>query len=616
MGPQSQQRLSLFQRTQQMKGRPRRVGPQQTTLMGGNALNPIFDCIRCAAKFENRTAPHRGHHPRCKLNRKTKGVTNQRVIDDAAYLSGLAAKMAAPLLPSEKGQGKNMENMSAEAWQRYFSVQPTYPQQTRKESVASVVTSREHTPSDVQTELLARVKSVKGNLRAPNTIQALAEYVTKTCLERKRNIGPLKHFFTGMTFTVPPCSENTSALYHSVVGQKLLVVDWELFFPKLTLCCPHCNKGKLKRGRSTFSHNNTIFPIFGLDGPPAWALVQVYRCEGGCGCTTHANNGNLLAKLPPFASAAYPVEPKYARGIQHIDKNATSLFDELMLTYGNGDLCARLLYKAINRNYKDKAMSYFSMCDALELKAEKFPEKDGEFLTAYPPQGDTIRAHYNEATSSDWHPWQLSDHDRHILEMQSVSCDKGPFVIDHTFQVCKNYPSTLKAKAMWTCAKDTGEILATGLVKNTKTVEIAHAAEQLVRRTGFSPTAIYTDTWPHKDDFWELLLGNKVQGRLGLYHFEQRITKTLRQRHYDHGQAMKDLLNCFYEYHDEDLNKLLAALKDGTLSSENKEYTDDEIADMMNTKIFRDRYDQYLRKVIRGALSIILKLEQFCVDSK
>ena len=57
---------------------------------------------------------------------------------------------------------------------------------------------------------------------------------------------------------------------------------------------------------------------------------------------------------------------------------------------------------------------------------------------------------------------------------------------------------------------------------------------------------------------------------------------------------------CVYEYETEDLEKLLDALKTGTLSSVGRCYTEDEIQDMMNTKVFRQRYGKYLRKKIHG----------------
>ena len=56
----------------------------------------------------------------------------------------------------------------------------------------------------------------------------------------------LQYYFSGMTFHDPPVQENTSSLYDSIVGQELLMVDWEMCFPGLTLYCPTCKAGKLQ----------------------------------------------------------------------------------------------------------------------------------------------------------------------------------------------------------------------------------------------------------------------------------------------------------------------------------------------------------------------------------
>jgi len=85
--------------------------------------------------------------------------------------------------------------------------------------------------------------------------------------------------------------------------------------------------------------------------------------------------------------------------------------------------------------------------------------------SAAPPLGDTIREAYDVATSSSKNPWCISDHDRHIREIQSVTgSSKGMFAQDHTFQVTKNYQSKLGAVAAWDVATDAGEIATAALV--------------------------------------------------------------------------------------------------------------------------------------------------------
>ena len=59
---------------------------------------------------------------------------------------------------------------------------------------------------------------------------------------------------------------------------------------------------------------------------------------------------------------------------------------------------------------------------------------------------------------------------------------------------------------------------------------------------------------------------------------------------------MNSLLNCIYQYSGMDDEKLLQALKQGTLSIK---HSDEDIADVNATRLFRQRYDRYLRKEIR-----------------
>ena len=56
----------------------------------------------------------------------------------------------------------------------------------------------------------------------------------------------LPSYSSGMTFHVPPVQENTSALCDSIVGQELLIVDWEICFPGLTQCCPTCKAARIQ----------------------------------------------------------------------------------------------------------------------------------------------------------------------------------------------------------------------------------------------------------------------------------------------------------------------------------------------------------------------------------
>ena len=207
--------------------------------------------------------------------------------------------------------------------------------------------------------------------------------------------------------------------------------------------------------------------------------------------------------------------------------------------------------------------------------------------------------------------WGISDHDRHTREIQSVGCT-GIFTQDHTFETTKNYQRRLGAKAVWDAGTETGEVASAVCVQTMKTEDFAHAAQQMMKRPTFNPKAMYSDAWPSKNDFWECLCPG-IEGRLGLFHYEKRIVSTLRKKHIDSCDAITDLLSCLHVYHPDDFEKLLAALKDGSLSPTGKEYTSDEIAELRTTKVFRDRCGKHLRKRINEKETIVQALDDwFC----
>ena len=280
-----------------------------------------------------------------------------------------------------------------------------------------------------------------------------------------------------------------------------------------------------------------------------------------------------------------------------------------MLTYGNGEMCSELLYRAINSTYVRKITDYLSYQKQHGVKnVMPYVSKDGVYIKQYPPRGDTIRDMYNEATSSIHNRWGISDHDRHTREIQSVKCQGGIFAQDHTFAVIKNYQS-IGALAVWDVAIDTGEIATAVCVPTTQTIHFSHAAKALQKRCGFNPAATYSDTWPCKESYWSSLWP-EIKGRLGLFHYEKRILRTIRKNHIDFHRAVTDLMYAAYEYEAADYERLLSALKDGTLG---KTHTIQEIAALKTTKNFRDRYSKYLRKKLHHPNTMIQNLDDwFC----
>jgi len=134
---------------------------------------------------------------------------------------------------------------------------------------------------------------------------------------------------------------------------------------------------------------------------------------------------------------------------------------------------------------------------------------------------------FDEACSSKTNPWRLSDYERNTREIQSVTCSSGIFAQDHAFEPIKNYQKQVGATAAWTSGTGTGETAAVALVPLTKTEDFAHASKQLTQRKNCVQNFMYSNTWPNKEDFWLQIHG--VKGQLGLFHYEQRILRTLKR---------------------------------------------------------------------------------------
>ncbi|KAL7560211.1 hypothetical protein ACA910_003292 [Epithemia clementina (nom. ined.)] len=213
--------------------------------------------------------------------------------------------------------------------------------------------------------------------------------------------------------------------YHSVVRPSLFLVNWQSQFPGLTIPCPSnaCNR-ELKASRTNFSKNKKLFPMFRLTGPPLWSIVMSYKCNT-CKIRYNGNGGNVLKYLPDFVQSAYPVEPKYATtGLtSHIDcDNCSHMMVELMVTHGNGNLLARLIYSRINKEYLcqiTEYLAYWCFYQAGGVEHEgvdskslpMYPKLDGEYITMYPPAGDLLCNLFDTTTTSNRTVYRISNHD-------------------------------------------------------------------------------------------------------------------------------------------------------------------------------------------------------------
>ena len=424
-----------------------------------------------------------------------------------------------------------------------------------------------------------------------------------------------KFFAPGeITFTFPKeaSTKLPSPHYHALQKTSYIHVDWEMSHPGTALHCYNCKKqepsveAKLVHDRTNFSKTWNLFPVFDQSGSIIWASVMVYVCSV-CKTRYPGNDGRVLQMLDPPVRDAYPVHPRYAAegATFHLTKKLSDDLDDSLLTYGNADYFCRKMHDRKLRAYEEKAINYYT-CDKSSPHQDYIEMSD--WIGDYPPDGKALRSLHETAEQSSLTVTGISNFQRHKLEIQMVGC-LLVFAIDWTFAVIRNYFQS-SAKACFTCMNENGEVCNLALVSTTKVEEVAHLVEQTRRRPNFKPKAIFTDTWPHNQDFWFMIFG-AIKGCLGIFHFMKRIVDTLRPNHHKYWEAMIALKDAIYAYRREDYRKLLCSLKTGTMAKDKKCYTDQEINELRHSKKWKQRYAKFLRKMLNSGPDISQRLIQW-----
>ena len=569
--------FSCYQNQNRMKGGPG-ANPFKYK---GKAFDPLINCAVCVAESKGTKKPHRGHHPQCPKNRKTKG----RKSTNDVYFDEKAKQLAAINGESFEGTFTNVSELPPET--RECAQKMVAPQRTDHSNLHDAVRDAMADPEFVSS---SSDKKTGAPLAIMAVVRHLVNHKEKGWYEPNTLEFKIPIVRTG-NYINPHC--------HAIEGQVIYNVSWEDQFPGLQIDCPSCGKGKLRRDRTNFSKNKKLFAIFKLGTVPGWAIVMTYKCTH-CGIRYEANDAAVLSVLPIHIRKAYPVDPKYADNTMtfHIDKGLSQILEELMLTYGNGDKVSKMIFNTLTKQYSDRFTEYLSewknirMLSQIEGPTPLYPLLFGEFITTYPPSEETLRNLFESASKLSRTPYGILDCDRCTREIQSVTTSHM-FAQDHTMEATKNYRKALGAHAVWDAATETG------------------AAECLARRSGFQPIAMYSDTWPAKVKFWKLLFGDDFEGRLGLYHFLQRIIKTMRQGHNLYHKALTDLWQCVYGFEKESYNTLLNALKTGKMGRDGVAYTMSEILEMQDTPEFRRRFAKYLMKEIHPPMVIEHNLQKW-----
>jgi hypothetical protein len=110
------------------------------------------------------------------------------------------------------------------------------------------------------------------------------------------------------------------------------------------------------------------------------------------------------------------------------------------------------------------------------------------------------------------------------------------------------------------------------------------------------------------------LFGDTVVGRLGLWHFVNRIYRTLRENHPDFGKAIAMLQVAIYRIDDVDEGAVMQALLNGTLNGTKMSW--EEINALRGTARWNRNYAKYLKKILYPVTVMIANLDRWFVRFK
>jgi len=140
MGPQSQRRLTLQERTHQLQSQSHRKKQKTTgqqTLSGERAFDPLEDCAVCKAKRFGREV-HRAHHRLCYHNRRTRGL-----FEAALSLEQEEKRLRLHFTtPSSESEKCSRQHTTKEAGQAFFA-----PREVAKLKVNSTTATTKTTTS-------------------------------------------------------------------------------------------------------------------------------------------------------------------------------------------------------------------------------------------------------------------------------------------------------------------------------------------------------------------------------------------------------------------------------------------------------------------------------------
>jgi hypothetical protein len=606
--------------------------------------------------------PHRAHHPRCVRNAKTKGTSattimvnkeaeRNMMINRAGMNTVLGQKLNSRMpsvqnffckLPSQEGvptqqtalpeqtplntdstisKKKGRKDDDSATKQSKVKADYSIPEGHHLNSAVTIRTNIDRLMKGYRDDNNDPEYAWIRNGNYPAALACAIGYVVSTFLHRKESetnaplpntpafleaIGNYRKFFApgSCVFTYPPDFETKepSPDYHSIVGESFIYVDWKLISSSVELFCPICFAAGMPKedcwllhARTGWSKRKSLFPIWTIKGRPTLAALMTYKCKV-CNVVMMANDGRLLSILPAALRQIYPCDPRYCTGTFHLDSDLSDNLEQDMKTYANASVFGKRLLKKLGQQYSRKVENYLSLCPRSPFVSfEDFMEGIS------PPSAASIRKFFVDGFYSPLTPYGYSQYDRIVREMQNVKISGGDTIAcDWTFQVAKNY--NLKgAKAMFTAnVGRTNEIFALAIVSSTAVSQVSHMLVKMMKkRRSFKPSVLYHDTCPNNAAFWKQIFGSHFEIRLGLFHLLHRIVDTLDSKSEWYWEGLVALKQTIYEYNQDDLERLLAAMTNGTFDRYGEKYSAAKIEDLRHSKRWKERCDPFLRKTIR-----------------
>ena len=391
---------------------------------------------------------------------------------------------------------------------------------------------------------------------------------------------------------------------------------------ELASCC-YCETGSLVHQQVSLTKRGTIIPIFQLRRKLAWGIGMSYKCSNPkCNANVNSWDAVLIHSLPFYMQRMYPCAAKWmqenANQALHYSRDLATSIEHNIVTTSSAQAVSKLLAKSFSDLYlKDAEIYYESLVCATQQRGGVPFVTFSEWLGSISlPSGEQLQDAYESAKRSIHTPSGRPDTLRYTLELQATGA-KLTSALDHTFQTIKNYRGVLgetKPEAIFTQGNEIGEINTVLVVADTKMSSAAHGLEQVVRRPNFRPKILYSDIFPKLQDLFQVYFGDTVTGHLGLFHYLNRVTRTLRSDHPDFYPAIKGLKECVYQLDPSNQFAVVEALRTGAMNG--RKHGSEEIMKLQQSKKWLAKYGKYMRKMVYSAELIRDKLDKWWVQFK